>query len=281
MVQFLIRLQNIDRRAIFLAMALAIFLPLLSPDGCELDIPIDQPVTDLYRAIDELPPGSAVIVSANMDPASKPELMPFIEANLEHMFRKDLRVIVIALWPYAPGVILPPLRSISAEFNKKQGKDWTFLGFKEGKEFVMKALAENLRQTYPTDNWGTPVEELEVMEGVQSLKDAALLIDYSAGYPGTKEWVIQVQGPYNIPMVSACTAVQITDYIPYYQANQLKGLSGGMPGSAQYESLVGRKGLASLGMMVLNYAHIFIIIAIVIGNISFLVARRFPEEDEV
>ena len=279
MVRFLIRLQYIDRRFIFLMMALVIFLPLMSPDGCESKVPIDKPVQDLYDAIDELPAGTHVVVSANLDPASRPELMPFIEANLEHMFRKDLKVVVVALWPYAPGVILPALRQVAGEQGKEQGEDWTFLGFKEGKEFVMKAMAENMRQTFPTDNWGTSIDELPIMDGVQSLKDAGLLIDYSAGYPGTKEWVIQVQGPYNIPMVSSCTAVQITDYVPYYQAGQLKGLAGGMPGSAQYESLVGRTGLASMGMMVLNYAHIFIIIAIIIGNISFLMARRFPEED--
>lgn len=278
MLKFLIRLQYIDRRYIFLAMAVAIFMPLVLNQGCEPAL-IDQQVQDVYDAIEELPAGSTVVVSANIDPASRPELAPFMEANLEHLFRKDLKVIVVTLWPYAPGVILPPLRSIAAEFGKKQGDDWTFLGYKDGKEFVMKAMAENLRQTFPTDNWGTPIGQIPVMNGVQSLQDAALLIDYSAGYPGTKEWVIQVQGQYDIPMVSACTAVQITDYVPYYKAGQLMGLSGGMPGSAQYEFLVGRKGLGQVGLGVLNYAHLFIIFAIIVGNISFFFARRFPEED--
>lgn len=279
MLKFLIRLQFIDRRYIFLAMALAIFLPLVFREGCEPKLVVDRPVQDVFDAIEKLPPRSVVVVSANLDPASRPELAPFMEANLDHLFRKDLRVVVLTLWPYAPGVIMPPLQAIAAEHGRVEGKDWVFLGYKDGKEFVMKALAENLRQTYPTDNRGIPLGELPVMEGVQSLRDAALLIDYSAGYPGTKEWVIQVQGQYNVPMVSACTAVQITDYVPYYRAGQLLGLSGGIPGSAQYESLVGRKGLGVVGVRVLNYAHMFIILAIVIGNISFLTARRFREED--
>ena len=264
---------------IFLAMALVIFAPLVSQSGCPTKIAVDKPVQDLYDTIENLPAGSTVVVSANMDPASKPELMPFIEANLEHLFRRDLKVIVVTFWPYAPGVILPPLRAIAAEEGREEHRDWTFLGFKEGKELVMKSMAENIPQTFPTDYADRPIEELPIMEGIQTLKDVALLIDYSAGFPGTKEWVIQVQGIYGIPMVSACTAVQITDYVPYYQAGQLKGLSGGMPGSAQYEKLVGRTGLATLGLQVLNYAHLFIIFAIVMGNISFILSRFVPEEE--
>ena len=278
MLQFLIRLQNVDRRYIFAAMAVSIFFPLLFPGGCETKIRVDKPVQAIYDVIEALPPGSTVMVSANMDPASKPELMPFIEANLEHLFRNKHKVIVTTLWPYAPGVILPALRSIGPEMGAKEGEDWTFLGYKDGKELAMKQMAENMRQAFPVDYFGNPIDDIPVMDGVQSMQDLALLIDYSAGYPGTKEWVIQVQGQYNIPMISSCTAVQITDYVPYYQAGQLLGLAGGMPGSAQYEHLVGRKGLATQGMLVLNYAHLFIIFAIILGNISYLLARRFPDE---
>lgn len=278
MIQFIKKLQYIDRRFIFLMMAVAIFVPLVFPSAFVIPFQVNKPVQDTFDAIDNLPPGSTVIVSADLDPAAKPELAPFMDANFHHLFEKDIKVVAITLWPYGPGVILPPLQKIAEEHGKVRGKDWTFLGFKDGKEFVMKALAENIPQTFPVDYWGTPLGQLPIMQGIQSLKDVDLLIDYSGGYPGTKEWVLQVVGPYNIPMVSACTAVQITDYVPYYQSGQLKGLSGGMPGSAQYEKLVGRPGLATVGLNVLNVGNLFIILAIVVGNLSFFVARRYRED---
>jgi hypothetical protein len=94
--------------------------------------------------------------------------------------------------------------------------------------------------------------------------------------------VLQIQGQYDLNIGSACTAVSGPDYIPFYKAGQLVGLSAGMPGSAQYESLVWaqypeppeNRKLATLSMNVLNLGHAFIVLLILFGNVAYFATRK-------
>ena len=88
MYDFLVRFQNMDRRWIFVGMALSILIPMLFP--VSFPFRVDQRVQKLYDTVEELPNGSKVFLSADFDPASRPELEPFFRANLHHLFRLSL-----------------------------------------------------------------------------------------------------------------------------------------------------------------------------------------------
>jgi hypothetical protein len=118
------------------------------------------------------------------------------------------------------------------------------------------------------------------MAGFRQAKDFAMIINVSAGFPGTREYVLQIQGQYDLKVASACTAVSGPDYIPFYKADQLTGLVAGMPGSAQYEKLVfpdgapeGTRLLATQGVNVLNLGHGFVILLIVLGNVAYFLTK--------
>jgi hypothetical protein len=108
------------------------------------------------------------------------------------------------------------------------------------------------------------------MRGVQNYANFPLLVNISAGYPGTKEWVQQVVSRYHLPMVAGVTAVSAPEYYPYLQAGQLKGLLGGMAGGAEYEVLIQKPALATRGMDAQSLAHLFIAFMILLGNLAFL-----------
>ncbi len=282
MFELLERFQSMDRRWIFLGMALSILLPMLVPFS--LPFQTDERVRSLYEAVEELDAGDTVLMSADFDPGSRPELEPFFRANLHHIFRKDVKMVAITLWPTAPPLVLPIMQEIAAEYGKEYGTDWVFLGYKDGKELAIKSIGEDIPNAFPQDYEGTPIGELPIMEGIKKARDFPLLISVSAGFPGTQEYVLQIQGQYDLRIASACTAVSGPDYIPFYKAKQLVGLSAGMPGSAQYEDLVfpgdqkrGRLLLGITGYNVLNLGHIFIITLIVAGNIAYFLTR--PRED--
>jgi hypothetical protein len=152
--------------------------------------------------------------------------------------------------------------------------DFVHLGFKEGRQIVMKAMGQSLRQTFPKDHDGTPVGDLPLMREVDGYGDFALLIDISAGSPGVKEYVQVVQSRYRVKMVGACTAVSGPDYVPYYRAGQLLGLAAGMKGAAEYEKLVGYPGAATTGMAAQSASHLLLVAFIVFGNVMYFRARR-------
>ena len=201
MLELLYRFQRMDRRWIFLGMALAIMGPLLYPVSFEFKI--DKEVQSIYQAIEELPEGSPVLISADFDPASVPELGPFYTAHIHHIFRRNLKPVLVTLWPTSIPLIYPEMKAIAKKFGKTYGSDWAFLGYKEGKELVIKNIGQNIYQQFPKDYEGTPLGQLPIMAGKRQAKDFPLMVSISAGFPGLNEYVLQIQGQYNLRMVGA------------------------------------------------------------------------------
>ena len=129
---------------------------------------------------------------------------------------------------------------ISRDFSDMvYGEDYVDLGFKTGNEGVIKLVANDLRTQYPQDARGTPIDDIPMMEGVASIRDFDVIMNVSAGYPGTKEWVqyAVASAPDDVKLVAGCTGVQAPLLYPYYP-QQMSGLLAAIKGAAEYESLV-------------------------------------------
>jgi hypothetical protein len=283
------RIQRFDRRWIFLAMGLAIVIPLFFfPIG--LPVKASPMTKAAFNAVESLNEGDVVFLSLDLDPASTPELDPFYRAVLLQLKRKNVKLVIATVWYAAPPLVerwiresveQPIAATTSDRYSGppdrayKKNVDYVYLGFRDGKEAVISALGNDLRKTF--DNRaadGTPLDDIPMMQGIKQLKDFKLLVLISAGFPGAKEYVQYVQARYELPMIAACTAVSTTDLSPYFQAGQLLGLVGGLTAVAEYENLVGRKGTALEGTDVLNVGHGVVILAILFGNIIYFTGRR-------
>lgn len=280
-------LQTFDRRWVFLAMFLAILIPFVFPLG--LPFKTSPMVQSTYYTVDALQEDDVVFMSLDFDPASTPELKPFFDAVLLHLKRKNVKLVLATTWYAAPPLIERYIREVIEKPIVKPGDktykgkpdraykknvDYVWLGFREGKEAVIQSFGKSLRTTFngkAAD--GTPIDEVPIMKGKDKLKDFALIVHVSAGFPGIKEYVQQVGIRYSLRMVGACTAVSTTDLTPYYDAGDLLGLVGGMKAAAEYEKMVGRPGLATQGSDVLNVGHMVVILAIVFGNVIYFVGR--------
>jgi len=154
------------------------------------------------------------------------------------------------------------------------GRDYVDLGYKAGYEAVMVLMGKGIAHAFPQDQRANPTASLPLMHEVRDYSSFALLVNISAGYPGTKEWVQQVNSRFHLAMISGCTAVSAPEYYPYLQSGQLRGLLGGMAGAAEYEKLRGEKGTATRGMDAQSLAHVFIALCIVMGNVVQWSKRR-------
>ncbi len=280
MADLLLRIEQMDRRWVFVIMFIAISVPLFIP--IQLPIRVSAEVQGYYDLIESLQPGDVVYLAADYDPGSQAELKPMLVSSLDHLFRKDIKVVGATLWPAGPPLLASALQQVGDEYGKVSGVDYVNLGFKEGRESVMVQLGKSFRGVYPTDFNRTPVEELPLLaekkpDGswvIDTFEDVKVIVNVSAGYPGTKEWVQQVRSRYNIPIVSGCTAVSAPEYYPYVQSGQLSGLLGGLSGAAEYEKLTGRIGVATTGMAGQSLGHVTIVVLILIGNILYFVNKR-------
>jgi hypothetical protein len=272
-MSFVMALRTMDRRWIFLAVGLLVVFPLFFG----LRIAPVQPsfrARGFYDAIEKLPEGSTVLLSGDYDPGTAAENYPMHLAAARHLMRRDMKIIAMALYPAGPPLTDEVLRIAGEEFGKQPGVDYVNLGYKVGNELVMSSMGQSIPRTFPIDNRGVPVGDIPVLRGVRNFEQIDLLVNVSAGYPGTKEWVQQVVSRFHLPMVAGVTAVSAPEYYPYLQAGQLQGLLGGMAGAAEYEVLVGTTGLATRGMDAQSLAHAFIAFMILLGNLAFLPRNR-------
>ncbi len=267
------RLENLDRRWIFLIVGISVLIPLFV--GVGLPIVPSPFVESYFSTIEALPEGSVIYLATDFDPGSMPELYPMLEASLHHCFRKKLRVIAGSLWPACPPLTDKALREVAEEqYGAVEGDDFVNLGFKEGREAVMVRLGRSIPETYPLDAKGRAVETIPAMKGIVNFGSIDLLVNISAGYPGTKEWIQQVRTRFDIPIVAGVTAVSAPEFYPYVQSGQLQGLLGGLAGAAEYEVLVGLEGTAGRGMDAQSLGHLAILLFIVVGNLLFIGRRR-------
>ncbi len=268
-----LKIGSVDRRWIFLIIATVVIVPLLFPIG--LPIRATDTTKDVYDAIERLPAGSNVLLSTEYSPSTRPENHPMTISILRHLFKNNHKVFVTCLWPDGQFMAQDALNQVAKnEFNKVYGEDYVFLGFRPGNEAVVKGIVSNIRKIYTVDVYQKKIDEIPLMKGINNFKDFDFLFSSSAGFPGTIEWVQYASDPTGVPMASGVTSIQVNEVMPYVQAGQMVGVLAGMPGAAEYESLINQKGSATSGMDAQSVAHLVIVLFIILGNISFFIERK-------
>ncbi len=270
------KLLKLDRRVIFIFIAVALITPFF--------LDIKQPMTvspevrSLYEEFEKLKPGSKVLISFDYDPPSAPELQPMAVAMLKYCFTRDLKVYIIGLWPQGP---LQANLAVEAVKDDEYFKDnppqydlnYVNLGFMSGNEVVIKSIGSDIRRTFPRDNMGNPTHELEMMKGVTNYSNFDLIFNLSAGYPGTVEWVLFAVGRFNAQLVAGNTAVQTPGMYPYLNSGQLLGLAGGLKAAAELEDLTQYYGRGTKFMLSQSFAHLIIILFIIVGNVAYFATK--------
>jgi hypothetical protein len=262
---------SIDRRIIFLLIALGTLLPLLHPFG--LPIKVSPEVRGVYDYIESLPEGSVFWLSIDFDPSSKPELEPQAIALLRHAFRKQLRVIGMTHWLPGTGLADSIFSKVATEMKKESGKDYVFLGWSPGQGSLVIALGQDLYKAFPSDYAKRPTLGMPVLEGVRNLRDVNYLISLAAGNPGIEMWYVFGKDKYRFEMAGGSTGVMAPGLYPFLRSGQINGLIGGLQGAAEYETLIGQKGTAVAGMDAQSADHFIIIVLVLLCNVFYFVLR--------
>lgn len=262
---------KIDRRYIFILVAIGAVIPLVFPLG--LAVTVSPPVKNVYDEIEKLEPGTPVIVSVDFDPSTEPELGPMTAAVLRHCFQRKLPVILMDLHPGGPGLALDISDKVAREMGAKPGIDYCFLGYKAGVTAVILSFGRDIRLSYPADYYNVPIDDIPMMKNIRSYNDIGMVITMS-GSTFPEVWVAYAHERYGAKIAAGVTAVMAADYYPYLSTGQLVGLIGGLKGAAEYEKLINRPGNGMKGMDAQTIIHLMIVAMIILGNIAFVIMRR-------
>ena len=269
------RLLDLDRRWVFLGIALAVVIPIVTKYALPQGKPA-PPTVAVYDYIEDLEPGDVVMVAFDYSPSSMPELHPQALAVVRHLFERKLRVLSVSLNPQGTALGREVLATIGDEVGAVDGEDYVHLGFKPGGSQVILGMGENIERVYPTTADGRPTADLLVMKGVHNYDDISLLVDFAAGNLPFA-WIGYAGERYNQKIACGITAVMATDLYPYLQSDQLVGLINGLKGAAEYENLMGldpAEAPGMLGMSAQSIAHLLIILLVIAGNIAYFASGR-------
>ena len=278
-------LKDLDRRWIFLAMFLAVAIPVLA----RLVFPevVSKQAKMVFDAIDDLPDGSKILLAFDFDPASQGELLPMAQAFTRHCSIKGHKQYYMALWPLGSPMVELSIDTIEEEYpDMVYGEDEMKFSYKAGGEAVIRMIMQDLRGMFPLDSKGTQLDDIPMTKNIKNIQDMDLIINVSAGDPGTKQWVQFAATPFGITTVSGCTGVQAPQMYPYIP-EQLAGVLGAIKAAAEYEAAIdevypsiaankkAQEAKRRMGPQLV--AHSMMIVFILVGNWIFFVARKRGE----
>jgi hypothetical protein len=268
------KLQNIDRRWIYLIMAIAIIVPLMKPMG--LPIKTGEEAKTVYNEIAKLQAGQVLWLAGDYAPSSSPELDPMCVAVLHQAFRQNLKVVIYCMWEDGAMLVQGITEKVAAIHNKQYGVDWVNIGWKAQAVTVLRNMTDGIANAALTDIKGTPLTEIPLMKTVKKLdKDnVAFIFDLTTGNPGAADYLARVSEPKGVPMSVGCTAVSATGFTPYVRSGQYRGMLNGMRGAAEMEILVKVPGAAIKGMDAQSLGHFVILFFIIVGNLGYLLTRK-------
>ena len=279
-------MSGIDRRIIYLILFVVVTLPLIFPSA--KSVRVMPPVEKLYNAIDNVAEDKALIIDFDYDPQTLPELEPMGFAILRHAFTKRIKVLALSLYVQPLGLAQNALTSVTEEFNRVAktnadsiiyGRDYVFLGWQPPPLIPILGMGESIVNVYKNDYYGNRTDTLTIMKEIKNYSDIGLLVSLSSGDP-PKWWIEYAQNRFGIKVGAGITAVSASEFYPYLQTGQFSGLMVGMKGAAEYEEQIERelrikaRRKASESLPSLTYAHLVIMIFIVIGNAGYFISRR-------
>ncbi|MFA5870101.1 MAG: hypothetical protein WC941_10425 [Candidatus Bathyarchaeia archaeon] len=268
------KLNDLDRRWVYLLTWIFVLFPLLFPLG--LPVPIQKESQAWFNYIKNIPDGSVIIYSPMYGTSGMPELFPMTLGMMHQLFQKNVKIIVVTFWAEGALVFDQALRQVDpASYGKVYGVDWIDLGYIPGGEPAIRAFGEDMISTAPKDYiQGQPTGSFAIMQDVKSARDVDLIISIETGTPGLTEWLRQWQEPFKVPIIVGCIGVSAPGMAPFLQSGQLSAILPGLTSSAEYELLINRKGLAIAGVDAISMSHILVVLLVILGNIGYFATRR-------
>lgn len=271
------RLSRLDRRAVFAAVAVVVVLPFLSPIEMRAEPSRETLAFDaaLERAIGE---GKPLLVGVDFGPQTVAEMEPLLLAVLDRVFAARCKVVFITFMTEASSPLRRYLERMEERHGLEYGVDYVFLGYASAYAYTMYGMGTNIGAYFHSDDRGTKLAELPIMRGVKSLKDVSAVIDVASNSM-PRFWVQYAVAPHGIDLLVGATAVNATDYYPYLQTGQIRGLLGGGRAAAEYEGILLERGIrkepgdATRGLGSQSLALAVILAFIVIGNAAYFLGR--------
>lgn len=262
------RLQNVDRRIIYIILLIVCFIPMAKPLGIPLQVnSTTQMVYDLIEGLDST---DKVLFVMDYSVGGSADVHPQAVAVAKHLAKRDIPTVMVAFVDSGTMFIEQIINTLGDQVT--YGEDVVNLGYMSGMETAVKAFVEEPGTAFTLDYHGNRVADLPIMQSVQEIQDFSFIIDFQTGNPGYQEFLRQL--PPGMSYAAGIVTVSVPNVIPYLNSGQLSGLLQGLRGAAEYEVLLKEPGDGAAMMDAQSMAHLVIILFILVGNAAYFLNKK-------
>jgi hypothetical protein len=272
------KIENIPDQFFQYLLYVVLIIIILRPFG--IPIQVSRPVKEFHDGINNLPPGSLVLVCNGEGLSGWTTRYPSIIAMFNHLFSRDLKPIIWCASPQSPLVIVEMLKFVDPEndFGAVYGEDWAFFGYLAGDESAFHTVAADFREAFSIDYYGNKIDDLPIMNGVNDMNDMApVAILWTQTMEYITFFVRQMNLPFGTQAVGLLTGTQLQQLLPYYPDIYIGYLAAGGQSAAEYEMILNKPGLGLAFTDSLTVMYIMMFIIILLGNIVYFSRRSGPQ----
>ncbi len=229
----------------------------------------------LFATVNQLPENTPVLIAWEYGPAEADEMDRVAGPLMEHLLRREARLIVVSTRLEGPAAAEALLTSRLADPSERLRRVAN-LGYLPGQAAGVREALGNLDGRTEAVT-GRPASQLEAMSDVHSIADVGMVVVLAAQPDDLKTWLEQISAANpNVPVVAGVSARTELIGTPYLTAGQLKGMVAGLTGGSVYERRLdtGRGREYEYYLTSLGVAQLAIAALTVIGALIFLVGGR-------
>lgn len=259
------RLDKLDRRVYYWLIVIVITWPLISPIG--LPITIKPSTRALYEGLTLVQEGDVVLIDIFMSVSTWPECMGGLVVETKTLIDQGAKLVYIGnsvdvsrSWERL-NELVPSLGTL------EYGTDVVFLGYYTGEDAAAAQMAVDMSSIFPADHYGTPVEDLPLMQEANRATDYAMVL-FTA--EGEVKWIQQWGEPYGVPVAGMGIAMKGSALAPYLASGDIFGLAVGVRGAAELEALAEMPGAATKTMDAISSTHLLFVILIILANLPII-----------
>ncbi|MBL8059870.1 MAG: hypothetical protein JNK63_04040 [Chthonomonas sp.] len=312
------KLLNINRYAMYLLLCVVVTIPFFLPPSATVIPTLTNPNTqDLYINMMQIPEGSTVIIESDWTVSTRGESAGQLEAFLKICRHRNLKFVLLSgADPQAPQVALNTVKRLNAQFKDaglpefKPWDDYLAVGLFPDPAAFWQTVSANIRTSFagktaydPAAGQRRSVYESPVLKNIKTNKDLGMVVIITAS--ASLDTMVQRMSGKGTKLAPMVTGVMAPEAMVYYASGQVVGLSNGLRGVVELETMMARgvnysadskepfvkapqfpgkieplpEGLKPLdrGMSYfasLHAALILMILAVVLGNIGLLYQNR-------
>lgn len=298
------KLQSIPRGTLFLILILATSIPLWIPDVKVPNRP-DPPAQDLYQRLNAVPEGATILVQSDWTNSTRGESGGQFNALLRILSRRKIRACFFtAADPQAPEVAKNAIQAFNERNHKlnpalplySEWNDWVHLGYFPSAEATEVGIGSDVRKVFggkkatSTNGKQLDVFQSPVLQDIHAVRDFPIMVLITASNTSN----VAIERLYGkVPLGMMVTGVMGPETQVYYDSHQLVGLSKGLKGVYDIETMmdegttigstridayqgdgIKNRDLGTLYYPTLHAALTLLILAVVVGNVGMALSRR-------